>query len=112
MEQLRHDFSVDNPAKFFVSRFGYKTDDRLYQINKFGYFAPGLVFEVMEWILTNFGSLSCLSISKNCLRYIDDVLMPLKHYFAKDGIRAVVVSNIADDVGRNTELRNQRKQEY
>ena len=83
LEQIRHDFSVENPTSFFVSRYGYKTEDRLYQINKFGYFAPGLVFEVMEWILTNFGSLDCLAISKNCLAYLDEQLMPLKRYIGK-----------------------------
>ena len=48
LQQIRHDFSVENPTSFFVSRYGYRAEDRLYQINKFGYFAPGLVFEVME----------------------------------------------------------------
>ena len=113
LEQIRHDFSVENPTSFFVSRYGYKAEDRHYQIVKFGYFAPGLVFEVMEWILTNFGSLDRLAISKNCLAYLDEQLMPLKRYIGKLKDRKIQdIANIADDVGRNTELRNNGKNVY
>jgi hypothetical protein len=67
---LRNAFSVDNSAAFFVSRYGYKTELKKYAINKFGYFSSGLLFEILEWIKDNFGSLAVVAISKNCNSYI------------------------------------------
>lgn len=78
-EELRDAFSVKNDAAFFSERYGYKAADKIYDINKFGFFAPGLVFEVLTWIKTNYGSLSCVALSERCMQYIDDFLMPLKH---------------------------------
>ena len=83
LEEVRNAFSADNPKEFIAKQYGYCCEKMVYAINKFGYFAPGLVFEVMEWILTNFGSLDSLAISKNCLAYLDEQLMPLKRYIGK-----------------------------
>jgi hypothetical protein len=61
-----------------VSRYGYKAEEKLYAINKFGYFLPGLIFEILKWIKTNFGDLSCVALSDVCKRYILEQLTPLK----------------------------------
>lgn len=105
LEDIRKSFSVDNSAAFFVSRYGYKVEAKKYAINKFGYFASGLVFEVLEWIKENFGDLSVLAISKNCNQYISDVIRPLKSTFENK----LAISNISDDVGRNSELKRNGK---
>lgn len=72
-------------------------------INKFGYFATGLLFEVLAWIKDNFGDLSCIAISAACKKYIVDYVTPLKNSLTKD----FKVYNIAEDLGRNNELKRQ-----
>ena len=101
-EQLQYAFSVKNDAAFFSERYGYKAKDRLYAINKFGFFAPGLIFEVLSWIKTQYGGLSCIAMSSRCKSYVDDFLLPLKHCIKEK----FEVSNISEDVGRNNEIRN------
>ena len=49
-EELRDAFSADNSAAFFVRQYGYKTEPKVYAVNKFGYFSSGLVWEVFKWI--------------------------------------------------------------
>ena len=51
LEELRNAFSADNPTEFIAKQYGYNAEKKVYQINKFGQFAPGLVFEVMKWNL-------------------------------------------------------------
>ena len=109
LEDLRESFSVPNPSSFFISRYGYRTDPKLYVINKFGYFNNGLIFEIFKWIKDNFGSLNCLAISKNCLQYISDTLTPLKNILVDD---SKPVYNISDDIGRNNELKQLNKSEF
>ena len=50
LEEVRNAFSADNPKEFIAKQYGYCCEKMVYAINKFGYFAPGLVFEVMKWI--------------------------------------------------------------
>lgn len=100
-DELREAFSAQNSAAFFVSRYGYKAEEKLYAINKFGYFLPGLIFEILKWIKTNFGDLSCVALSDVCKRYILEQLTPLKQPLAKLG--PITVSNLSDDLGRNNE---------
>jgi hypothetical protein len=78
-DDLREAFSVKNTAAFFSERYGYKAQERLYTINKFGFFQPGMLFEVLNWIKLNYGSLSSLAMSSSCKKYIEDYLVPLKH---------------------------------
>ena len=99
-EELREAFSVKNDAAFFSERYGYQAKERLYAINNFGFFLPGLLFEVLSWIKTQYGGLSCIAMSTNCKKYIDDFLLPLKHII-KDRFE---ISNVSDDTGRNNEL--------
>ena len=44
LEEIRKAFSVENKSAFFSQQYGYKGEQRLYNVNKFGYFQPGLVF--------------------------------------------------------------------
>lgn len=100
--EIREAFSVKNNAAFFTERYGYKSQERIYLLNKFGFFPTGMVFEILSWINTQYGSLSCVAISKNCKQYIVDFLMPFKN------IERFSLSNVAEDTGRNNELRRLR----
>ena len=66
LEEIRKAFSVENKSAFFSQQYGYKGEQRLYNVNKFGYFQPGLVFQVLDWIKTQYGSLNCVAVSKKC----------------------------------------------
>ena len=110
-EDLRNTFSIFNNSSFFVAQYGYRTAPRLYAINKFGYFSDGLLFEILNYIKTNYGSTSVLAISENCKKYIFDFIVPLKGYFQnKNNIKDI--SNVSEDLGRNTELVNLEKSPY
>lgn len=100
--QLQEAFSVKNDAAFFSERYGYQAKERLYAINKFGFFAPGLLFDILSWIKTQYGGLSCVAMSQNCKKYIDDYLLPLKNLIRE----RFDISNMSEDTGRNNELRN------
>lgn len=69
-------------------------------INKFGFFAPGLLFEVFNWIKLHYGSLQIVAMSNKCMQYVSDFLTPLKSIIKK----RFQLSNISDDLGRNNEL--------
>ena len=99
LEEIREAFSVDNPGAFFTERYGYKAEKKLYVINKFGYFLPGLVHHVLEWIKTQYGSLDCLAVSSKCAKYIRDYMTPLKDEVSQK----FEMSNVSEDLGRNTE---------
>jgi len=109
LQDLRNAFSAPNTSSFFMQQYGYKTESKLYAINKFGYFSQGLIFEILQWIKQNYIDLSVLAMSNNCKQYIEDYVTPLKNYFAG---KQHVVSNISDDVGRNNELANTGKNRY
>lgn len=106
LEEIRDEFRVDNNAAFFAQAYGYRAEHYLYAVNKFGYFSAGMAFEVFNCIKTIYGSLSCIAISKNCLGYLDTYLRPLKATLSAVDKSAFVVPNVAEDSGRNNELRN------
>lgn len=70
--EIRDAFSCENPSAFFVHQYGYKVENKLYAINKFGYFSVGLIWEVLVQIKTLFGSLDVVAMSKNCISFIND----------------------------------------
>ena len=109
LEELREAFSAENEQAFFSRQYGYASESKKYQINKFGYFAPGLVFEVLDWIKTSYGDLRPLAISKNCLAYISDILTPLK---AQLKGKTLEIANISDETGRNSRAVAEGKPEY
>ena len=104
--EIQEVFSVKNDAAFFSERYGYQAKERLYAINKFGFFSSGLLFEILSWIKSQYGSLSCVAVSQNCKKYIDDYLMPLK----KQCTQKFELSNISEDTGRNNELRRKMQE--
>ena len=61
-DEIRNAFSVDNPTAFFVHQYGYRAENKLYAINKFGYFSCGLIWEVFQQIKTTYGSLSVIEL--------------------------------------------------
>ena len=63
LDELVEAFSTENPSAFYSRQYGYAGEPRLYNVNQFGYFLPGLLFEVLEWIKTQYGSLKCLAVS-------------------------------------------------
>ena len=111
-DEIRNAFSVDNPTAFFVHQYGYRAENKLYAINKFGYFSCGLIWEVFQQIKTTYGSLSVIALSKNCLQYINDKLTPLKEFVKKINDGNIKISNISDDVGRNNELIREGKKPF
>ena len=106
-DELQEAFSVKNDSAFFTERYGYKAAEKLYAINRFGFFEPGLLFEILSWIKLHYGGLSCVAISSNCKEYIDDWLMPLKKTIKEQ----FSLSNVAEDTGRNNELRRLKAQQ-
>lgn len=105
-EELQNAFSVDNPQAFFSQQYGYKGQSKLFAINKFGYFSPGLVFEILEWIRLHYGDLQLVAISNKCKSFMVDVLNPLKDF------KLAEIANISDDSGRNNELEREGKTKY
>ena len=114
LEEVQDAFSAPNPASFFVRQYGYKTEAKVYVVNKFGYFAPGLLFDVLKWIKETYGDLSCVIMSAACKKYITDFLTPLKVDIAKYKLdfETFQLANIADDLGRNNELIRNGKDAY
>ena len=96
LDEIRNAFSVKNDSAFFSERYGYKANKFLYAINKFGFFATGLIFDVLLWIKEVYGSMKPLALSSNCKNYIDNYMTPLKAYCQKK----FAISNISEDVGR------------
>lgn len=106
LESIIEAFSDNNPASFFMGQYGYSVPKKISVISDFGLFETGLIFEILKYIRTVYGSLSIVAISQECLGYIDDVLKPLKKVFSEKNITNFEISNIAEDSGRNTEIIN------
>ena len=109
LEELRNAFSAPNSGAFFARKYGYECPKSVYAINKFGYFLPGLLFEILQWIKLNFSDLSCVVMSSACKKYVIDYLTPLKKH--SDIISTMQISNLSEDLGRNNELRRLRQQQ-
>lgn len=112
LDDLRNCFSDDNPASFFVKQYGYQVDNKIYAINKFGYFESGLIFDIFNWIKINFGGLQNLTMSKNCKKYLEDFIMPLRNHFLNTSKDNLELFNISDDCGRNDELKKFNKHPF
>ena len=84
LDEIRKAFSATNDTAFFSERYGYKAEQFVYAINSFGFFAPGLLFDVLSWIKAQYGSAQPIAMSQNCRRYVEDYLMPLKHLCSKE----------------------------
>lgn len=90
-------FSDTNPASFFVKQYGYSVPTRVSVINQFGYFEIGLVFEVLKYIKTLYGSFSGLDIDKDTYQLIKERTEPYSGYVQSHPIDEFVISNISKD---------------
>lgn len=108
-EDIKNCFSDINPASFFVKQYGFQTAEKVYAINKFGYFDSGLIFDILSYIKTNYFDLSSLSISKKCQQYIMDYITPLRNKVKSEENSYFELANIADDSGKNEYLISQGK---
>ncbi len=111
-EDLRDKFSAANQAAFFSKVHGFTAAAKVYAINKFGCFDPGLVFDILEQIKLDYGDLSCVAMSIECNNYIQDYLRPLKKLIKSYELDPSQISNISEDIGRNNELKRNGKQPY
>ena len=95
LEKLIEAFSVPNTSAFFSKQYGFKAEDRLYAINKFGFFPIGLIFEVFKYIKDQYGSLNEIAMSSNVKQFLIDFLMPLKGFSSRQDRDSFEVSNIS-----------------
>lgn len=108
LTELREAFSSSNSSAFFAKQYGYHVADKIYEINKFGYFAPGFLFQILNWIKQNFQDMSCIVMSDGCKKYIRDYITPLKSQITSD----FKLYNMAEDLGRNNELKREGKNSF
>lgn len=101
LECMRDAFSDDNASYFYVSLHGYDIDKKVYLINQFGYFKPGLFFDVAAYIKNHFGNMDCLYMSNQFREYVSDYIIPLRKYVKNIDKDSFEVMNICDDSGRN-----------
>lgn len=104
LECMRESFSVKNEAAFYVSIHGYRAEEKVYLINPFGYFSPGMLFDVLSYIQRQYGSLKVVYVSEQCKNYISEYLTPLKRYVKHFDREKFEVFNICDDCGRNARV--------
>lgn len=107
LDELVEAFTVDNPSSFYSRQYGYAGESKLYNINQFGYFLPGLLFDVLEWIKTQYGSLQYLAVSKQCANYINDFIKPLERYITGQ----FEITDLADDTGRGEKFETRAYQD-
>lgn len=96
-EFMRDAFSSQNDAAFYMSMHGYSIDQKVYLINPFGYFKPGMLFEILEYIRNHFGNLSCVYMSEQCRDYVSDYLTPMRRYIGNQLRDSFSVGNITRD---------------
>lgn len=98
---IQEAFTDTNPNAFFMRQYGYDVPQKVSVINQFGFFQPGLLFEILKFIRTMFGSVDCVALSDEMKRYVSDHIVPLRKVLPKGGFE---ISNISEDSGRNDEL--------
>lgn len=101
--ELREVFTYKNAAAFFSQQHGYKGQPYKYSVNGFGFFEPGLMWDIVDWIKTQYGTGAVIAISKPCSEYIKDWLTPLSR-FKNDRFR---LDELAEDSGRNELIRQE-----
>lgn len=112
-DELKSTFSTVNSTSFFAKQYGYNISPRFYEINQFGYFESGLLFEILAHIKRQYGSLDVVAISKNCKNYIEDFLKPLHNVFYEKNINGnIELFNVSEDNGRNEQLVSLGKSAY
>ena len=108
-------FSADNPSAFFMKKHGLSVPQKLYVVNRFGYFPSGMFYEIVRKIKLKYGSLNSLAVGKKTMQYVRDYLTPLKNFVANGGLGeggedAFVPDNIANDNGKDLDIREYQSQ--
>ena len=80
LERLSETFSDKNPSAFYAKAYGYNAPQKRYAVNKFGFFNIGMIFEVLKYIKTNFGSFDCLAMSDRAKAFFKTHLTPLAEF--------------------------------
>ena len=110
LEKIIDIYSDNNPSYFYMRQYGYNTPKKISIINTFGYFPSGFLFEILNFIKFQYGSLNVVEMSPNFKMYLNDKLMPLRNFIKENN--TFTVSNISEDSGRNKELISQQKNPY
>lgn len=95
LQPIIENFSCPNPAAFFVKQYGYNVPPTISIINSFGYFPVGMVYEVLKYIKTIYGSLSCIACDSETLSVIDRQMTPLKKHVKELSVDEFNVCNIS-----------------
>ena len=104
LECMREAFSADNQSAFFVSLHGFAVPDKVYLINAFGFFKPGLFFDVLSYIKTHYGTLGVVYMSEQCRDYVSEYLTPLRKYLKNIDRDNFEVLNVCEETGRNARV--------
>lgn len=108
-ECMRDAFSDTNNSYFYVSMHGYDIDKKVYLINQFGYFKPGLFFDVISYILTNFKNPDLVYMSEQCRDYVKEYLVPLKRFVKMYDRDSFEIPNICEDSGSNSKKPKEKR---
>lgn len=95
LDQMIDAFSVPNPTAFYSKVYGYNANQKLYIVNKFGYFPIGAIFEILKYIKQNYGSLDVLAMSLNAKMFLKTFLTPLKDFTNTHPRDTFKISNIS-----------------
>lgn len=95
LEKIIMSFSVSNESAFFSKQYGFKAEDRLYSVNKFGFFSIGLIFEIFDYIKSQYGTLDVIAMSQNAKQFLITFLMPLKDFIKRHDRDSFEVNNIS-----------------
>lgn len=94
-DKLVDTFSVPNPAAFYSKVYGFNANKNLFLVNNFGFFPIGLIFEVLKYIKTKYGTTDVVAMSDNTRRFLKDFLLPLKDFINNKDKLSFKVSNIS-----------------
>ena len=72
LEKIIDIYSDNNPSYFYMRQYGYNTPKKISIINTFGYFPSGFLFEILNFIKFQYGSLNVVEMSPNFKMYLND----------------------------------------
>lgn len=98
VDYVMEKFSTENQNSFFVNMHGYNMPSTISIFNHFGYFPTGMIFDVLKFLKTYYGTLDVVAMSDNCKQYIRDHLTPLYNWTKTLDINSFEVSNISKNI--------------
>lgn len=96
LQVIIENFSCPNPASFFVKQYGYNVPSTISIINAFGYFPIGMLYDILKYIKTIYGSLSVISIDTETFSIIESKMRPLKSFIKDIDLEEFEVCNISN----------------